>query len=141
MTAKHLKEFADLYAKGFRPYTGEILPEVYEQLDCRDPKRAYWVCLWPILHCFGCSRRCTPKHPQGFQLQLPSGTECPARTATQLLSYGRPLTADEVAFCLGISRRQVYNLYSDRNTVLEFLQDRPLRCTPESVRAEMRRIE
>lgn len=141
MTTKHLKEFADLYGKGFRPYTGEILPEVYERLECRSPEKAYWIVKWPILYCFGCSNRCTPKSPSGFQVLLPVTENRQRMTPAQLLALGRPLRIKEVAYCLNISDRKAFDLQYSKDTYLVFLKDKPLRCTPESVLEEMNRVE
>lgn len=142
MTAKLLKEFADLYAKGFRPYTGEITSEVYERLGCAKPERAYWIVYWPILHCFGCSRRCTPKTPEGFQVVLP--TEGVTRvkfdiTPAQMLRSKSLLRADEAAYCLAVSPRQVYALAAEGK--LDRHIDKPFRVTVESVIQELNRTE
>ena len=144
MTARHLKEFADLYSKGFRPYTGEILSGVYERLNCRDPKKAYWVCRWPLLYCFGCSHRCAPKTSEGFQVMLPEGTDVRGYgkfsiTPAEMLVAKTFLRADEAAYCLSISRSQVYALAAEGKLIRHL--DNPFRVTSESVREEMNRID
>jgi hypothetical protein len=144
MTTRHLKEFADLYGKGFRPYQGEILPGVYEELRCRDPKKAYWICKWPILYCFGCGERCTPKSSQGFQVMLPepAGGRCrPTFTLTpaKMLQAKSFLRADEAAYCLSVSPRKVYAMAAEGKLVAHV--DKPFRVTVESVREEMNRID
>jgi hypothetical protein len=143
MTANTLKEFAALYAKGFRPYQGEILPDVYDGLGCRHPERAYWVCKWPILHCFGCRNRCTPKTPDGFQVVLPT-VDAGQRTRfditpAQMVAVKAFLRADEAAYCLNISPRQVYSLAYEGKLIRHV--DKPFRVTAESVIEEMKRID
>jgi hypothetical protein len=143
MTAKTLKEFAALYAKGFRPYQGEILRDVYERLRCRNPERAYWVEQWPILHCFGCGQRCTPKTPEGFQVVLPT-VDAGQRTKfditpAQMVAAKAFLRAEEAAYCLNVSPRQVYSLAYEGKLVRHV--DKPFRVTAESVIGEMKRID
>jgi hypothetical protein len=143
MTAKQLKEFADLYAKGFRPYTGEVSAIVYERLGCAKPQAAYWICSWPILHCFGCSKRCTPKRPEGFQVVLPckdNGYNMKFDiTPTQMVRSKTLLRADEAAYCLNVSRSQVYALAAEGKLVKHL--DLPFRVTAESVFEEMERVD
>lgn len=142
MTAKQLKEFADLYAKGFRPYTGEVAAIVYERLGCAKPQAAYWVCSWPILHCFGCSKRCTPKTPEGFQVVLPTDAAYHHKfgiTPAEMLAAKSFLRADEAAYCLAVSPRQVYAMASEGK--LDRHIDKPFRVTVKSVIAEMKRTE
>lgn len=142
MTAKRLKEFADLYAKGFRPYSGDIEGSVYERLKCKDPKRAYWISKWPILHCFGCGKRCTPRSAEGFQVALPEKESQKygfSITPEQMLAAKPLLRADEAAFCLRVSRSQVYALASEGKLVRH--QDLPFRVTSASVREEMGRVD
>lgn len=143
MTANTLKEFASLYAKGFRPYQGEINRDVYERLRCRNPERAYWVEQWPILHCFGCRQRCTPRTPEGFQVVLPT-VDVGQRTRfditpAQMVESKTLLRADEAAYCLNVSRSQVYALAAEGRLVRHV--DLPLRVTAESVRGEMERVD
>ncbi|WP_419787234.1 DNA-binding protein [Pseudodesulfovibrio sp.] len=144
MTSQHLKEFADLFGKGFRPYQGEIMPFVYEELGCRDPKKAYWVCKWPILYCFGCRERCTPRTPQGFQLMLPEASAIQANgpfsiTPAEMLASKSFLRADEAAYCLSVSPRKVYAMASEGKLITHI--DKPFRVTVESVKDEMNRID
>jgi len=143
MTARHLKEFADLYGKGFRPYQGEILPDVYDELGCKDPKRAFWICKWPILYCFGCRERCIPKTPQGFQIMLPEGTAIQhgpfAITPAEMLASKPFLRADEAAYCLCVSPRKVYAMAAEGKLIAHI--DKPFRVTVESVKNEMNRID
>lgn len=144
MTTRHLKEFADLYSKGFRPYQGEILSSVYEDLGCKDPKRAYWVCKWPILHCFGCRERCTPRTPQGFQVMLPEASAFQIHgpfslTPAEMLASKSFLRADEAAYCLRVSLRKVYTMAAEGKLTPHI--DKPFRVTVDSVKAEMNRID
>jgi len=142
MTTRHLKEFADLYGKGFRPYHGEILPGVYEELGCKEPKKAYWVCKWPILYCFGCGERCTPKAPHGFQVMLPenpTGTAKFSISPAEMLASKPFLRADEAAYCLCISQSQVYAITAEGKLIRHL--DKPFRVTSESVKEEMNRID
>lgn len=142
MTTRHLKEFADLYGKGFRPYNGEILPSVYAELGCKDPNKAYWICKWPILYCFGCNERCTPKSPEGFQVMLPEGVDLPtqyALTPVEMLAAKVFLRADEAAYCLRVSQRKVYAMAAEGKLIAHI--DKPFRVTVESVKHEMNRVD
>ncbi|AMK10870.1 DNA-binding protein [Pseudodesulfovibrio indicus] len=143
MTTRLFKEFTELYGQGFRPYTGEVLAEVYERLKCNDPKKAYWVCRWPLLYCFGCTKRCAPRTPDGFQVMLPEGGQCvPGKFAispAEMLASKPFLRADEAAYCLCISQSQVYAITAEGKLVRHL--DKPFRVTSESVREEMNRID
>lgn len=143
MTAKHLKEFADLYAKGFRPYTGEVLETVYEKLKCWKQKQAYWVVSWPLLYCFGCDRRCCPRTPEGFQVVLPT-VEAKrfgefGISPAEMVAAKSLLRADEAAYCLNVSRSQVYTLAAEGKLVRH--KEQPWRVTAESVKDEMERVD
>lgn len=140
MTPKLFKLFAEFWAKGFRPYTGEIQSSVYAALGCLDSKKAYWIVDWPMLYCLGCKRRCVPKSHVGFQIQLPK-RDLPSLTIAQLLDLGRPLSVEETARCLNMSIRQVYRSRDNKHSALIALADKPVRFTPESVKAEMNRTE
>ena len=143
MTAKHFKDFADLYGKGFRPYVGEIMPDAYDCLHCPDRRKAYWIARWPILHCFGCSRRCTPRTPEGFQLVLPErGTRTNVQydiSPEEMLRSKALLRVDEAAYCLNLSHRHVYTLAADGRLTKH--KDKPFRVTAESVIEEMKRVD
>jgi len=144
MTTRHLKEFADLYGKGFRVYKGEILPNVYEELKCKDPKKAYWVCRWPLLYCFGCKERCAPRSTEGFQTMLPEAPYAKAigkysLTPVEMLAAKSFLRADEAAYCLNVSNRKVYAMAAEGKLTPHI--DKPFRVTVESVREEMKRID
>jgi ADP-glucose pyrophosphorylase len=116
---------------------------VYDELKCKDPKKAYWVCRWPILYCFGCRERCTPKSPQGFQIMLPEGTiqmhGSYTLTPAEMLKAKTFLRADEAAYCLSVSPRKVYAMAAEGKLVAHI--DKPFRVTVESVRDEMNRID
>lgn len=138
MTAHNFKAFADLWSKGFRPYTGEVDGSVYERLKCPDAKKAYWVSRWPMLYCFGCKKRCAPKTPHGFQLQLRDDLRPSCELAPhELVALGRPLNIKETALCLGISERQLYDESYVAKTALDKLKNPPIRFTADSVIAEM----
>ena len=140
MTPNVFKIFAELWADGFRPYTGEISGSVYEKLGCANPKKAWWIAKWPMLYCLGCQRRCVPKTPHGFQVQLPE-RQVPGLSIPQLIGLGRPLTVKETARCLNVSAVEVYRLRDRKGTRLVALAEKPIRFTPESVKAEMNRTE
>ncbi len=141
MTVAQLKEFAELFGKGFRPYTGEILPVVYERRECKDPSKAYWICKWPILHCFGCHRRCTPKSAEGFQVMLPEEVKSsrPKLTPAEIMAAKHFLRVDEAAYCLNVSTRKIYSMAAEGKLIAHV--DKPLRITVESVKAEMERVD
>ncbi|WP_320175774.1 DNA-binding protein [Maridesulfovibrio sp.] len=130
-----------MLADGFEQYNGIIDPTVYERLKCEKPERAYWVCNWPILHCLGCRRKCTPKDIRGFQIVLPNAEpsviEWQERVATLLKKkFMRPA---EAAFCLDVSERHVRDLVEE-GILIRHVRP-PLRITSESVKQEMEQLE
>lgn len=142
MTARLFKEYSELYAKGFRPYKGEVMADVYQRLGCRTPEKAFWICRWPLLYCFGCKHRCTPT-PEGFQMILPDeGVKRQGRfniTPLEMVKAKTLLRADEAAYCLNVSRSQVYALAAEGKLIRHL--DTPFRVTSESVIHEMKRID
>jgi len=142
MNVKPFKEYADLFGKGFRPYKGNILGNVYERLKCKDPKKAFWICKWPLLYCFGCNQRCCPTS-EGFQAMLPEGDVRLhgkfSITPGEMVKAKSLLRADEAAYCLNISQSQVYALANEGK--LDRHVDLPFRVTSESVINEMKRID
>lgn len=149
MNATLCREVAKLWSGGFRPYVGEIDPAVYETLGCDKRRREpYWMCRWPILHCLGCARRCTPKSPKGFQVILPmpapqeQGQGAALRyslTPEEMVSRKTLLRVGEVQYCLGVSRAMAYRL-ADAGVLVKHVRE-PWRVTAESVRAEMERVD
>jgi predicted DNA-binding transcriptional regulator AlpA len=154
MNARLLREMTRMMADGWRPYTGDVESGVYEALGC-DPRRRipYWLHRWPLLHCLGCARRCTPKTSVGFQAVLPcdlplfeNGAALPVPAAArfsltpeELIARKNLLRVDEVAYCLGISERQAYRL-ADEGVLVRHVRQ-PWRVTAESVREEMNRVD
>ncbi|WP_321402669.1 DNA-binding protein [Maridesulfovibrio sp.] len=130
-----------MLADGFEQYNGVIDPAVYERLECPDPKKAYWVCNWPILHCLGCRERCTPKDIRGFQMTLPSPepTVIKWQEKVNTLLKKRFVRPAEAAFCLDVSERHVRDLV-DEGILVRHIRP-PLRITAESVKAEMERLD
>lgn len=131
-----------MLSDGFRQYEGEIAEFVYERLGCKHSDRAYWVCRWPLFHCLGCNRRCTPKNAEGFQVPLVTSAPPKRRynvTPDELVASKSLLRVDEVAFCLAVSERHVRKLIDEG--VLVRHQRNPVRVTAESVRDEMGRVD
>lgn len=146
MTFHNLKEFAHLFGKGFRPYEGHIDLEVYTRLGCKDPSKAYWVSRWPILHCFGCSKRCVPHKPEGFQTMLAAPENHEEKSINQydispeeLVANKAFLRADEVQYCLRVSRSTVYRMAEEGKLIRH--KEPPWRVTTASVIAEMRNVD
>ena len=134
---------AQMMIDGFRPYSGEIESDVYIRLGCKDSSRAYWLHRWPILHCLGCKKRCTPKRTEGFQvpMQFPavasqSGYDLLPEEMVQVKKF---LRVDEAAYCLSVSERTVRKLV-DEGVLIRHVR-LPVRITAESVRDEMERVD
>lgn len=127
--------------EGFEQYNGVIDQRVYERLGCPSPVRAYWICNWPIFHCLGCNKRCTPKKPEGFQILLT--TIRPEKkydlSPSEMVSRKHLLRVDEAAFCLNIKPRTVYKMAEEGklNRHIEL----PFRVTAASVREQMEKVE
>jgi len=142
MNSKLCRTMAQMMIEGFRPYAGEIEAEVYKQLGCKDSSRAYWLHRWPILHCLGCNKRCTPKGTGGFQvpLQLPAVSQGKySLLPEEMVRAKKLLRVDEAAYCLNLSERSTRRLIAEG--VLVRHQRRPVRVTSESVREEMERVD
>ncbi|MFW5500093.1 MULTISPECIES: helix-turn-helix transcriptional regulator [unclassified Maridesulfovibrio] len=146
MTTRNLKDFADLYGKGFRVYHGIIDPSVYVRLECKNPEKAFWVCYWPLLHCFGCSKRCVPKKTEGFQVMLNLPDNHAEKsihqfdiTPEELLANKAFLRVDEVMYCLRVSRSTAYRLAEEGKLIRH--NDPPWRVTTTSVQAEMNNVD
>lgn len=143
MNATLCRTLKKMFDDGFRQYAGEIDSQVYEQLGCKDSTRAYWICRWPLLHCLGCNRRCTPKAPTGFQVPLvtvsPSTNKDFSLSPDELVAAKALLRIDEAAYCLNVSERTVRRLVDEGVLVRHVRQ--PVRVTAESVREEMQRVD
>lgn len=146
MTTRNLKDFADLYGKGFRVYYGIIDPAVYVRLECRHPEKAFWICRWPILHCFGCSKRCVPQKTEGFQEVLIVPEEKDDKAVPQfsispeeMVEKKTLLRIDEVMYCLRIGKNYAYRLAQEG--VLVRHHRSPWRVTAASVKAEMMNVD
>lgn len=146
MTTRNLKDFADLYGKGFRVYHGIIDPSVYVRLGCKHPEKAYWVCRWPILHCFGCGKRCVPKKTEGFQEVLIVPEEKDSKAIPQfslspeeMVEKKAFLRVDEVSYCLRISNSRAYHMAAEGKLIRH--NDPPWRVTAASVKEEMLNID
>lgn len=145
MNATLCRTLKKMFDDGFRQYAGEIDSQVYEQLGCKDATRAYWICRWPILHCLGCNRRCTPKIPTGFQVPLVTSSARQGSgkrfslTPEEMVASKTLLRVDEAAYCLNVSERTVRKLV-DEGVLVRHLRQ-PIRVTAESVREEMERVE
>jgi hypothetical protein len=143
-TRVKVREILELLRTGFAVYEGKIEAEVYDRLRCPRAAQAQWFAKEGTYICISCDRRCLLQHPEGFQLMLPMPepracrvvvADAPAVTVEQLLSFGRPLKAQEAAWALNVSEREVYYLADEG--VLQRVGGRPLRVTPESVRAQL----
>jgi hypothetical protein len=143
MNSKLCRTMAQMMSEGFRPYGGEIAEEVYTALGCKDASRAYWLHRWPILHCLGCNKRCTPKGTEGFQVPILLPAVSPhakySMLPEEMARSKTLLRIDEAAYCLNISERTARKLIAEG--VLVRHQRRPVRVTAESVREEMKRVE
>ncbi|KAF1073311.1 helix-turn-helix domain-containing protein [Halodesulfovibrio sp. MK-HDV] len=143
MNSKLCRIMAQMMIEGFRPFRGEIAEDVYSKLGCKDASSAYWLHRWPILHCLGCNKRCTPKNTEGFQvpMQFPaSQTQSKfSMLPEEMLQAKKFLRVDEAAYCLNISERTVRKLV-DEGVLVRHMR-LPIRITVESVREEMGRVD
>lgn len=145
MNATLCRTLKRMFDEGFRQYTGEIELRVYEQLGCKDQSRVYWICRWPILHCLGCNKRCTPKTPEGFQVPLVTALPNQLKgkdfslSPEEMVASKTLLRVDEAAYCLNVSERTVRKLV-DEGVLVRHLRQ-PIRVTAESVREEMGQVE
>lgn len=132
---------------GYRPYHGEIDAGVYTRQKCQNASKARWFCKDRTFICLGCGRKCVLEAPRGFQLVLPiegafaqiTFAELPAVPADQLVKHLHWLRADQAAYCLNVSKRQVYYLAEFGR--LEQHPDAPFRVSAQSVQEEMNKQE
>jgi excisionase family DNA binding protein len=133
-----------LVADGWRPYDAQPRPDVYERLGCpnaqaKPHQRPYWFTRGDVFCCIACPRACSLNRPAGFPPPLPINypqTGEPFQLSPQeLASRKHTLRVDEVAYCLNISERQVYNLVAEGKLVA--LRDKPVRVRASDVEAMM----
>ncbi|SHI60311.1 helix-turn-helix domain-containing protein [Halodesulfovibrio aestuarii] len=143
MNSTLCRVMAKMMIDGFRPYGGEIDAGVYAKLGCKDSSRAYWLHRWPILHCLGCKKRCTPKSTNGFQvpMKFPAVQERGkfSLLPEEMLRTKKLLRVDEAAYCLSLSEATVRRLV-DEGVLVRHVR-LPIRITAESVQEEMERVD
>lgn len=103
----------------------------------------YWFYRADTYLCVGCARRCSLARPAGFQFSLPlryDTIELPYNLSPQeMLAKLCQLTAGQTAYCLNISKPQVYHWI--REGKLPRSKGNPLRIPVAAVRALLEDIE
>ncbi|MEG2173447.1 MAG: helix-turn-helix domain-containing protein [Desulfovibrionaceae bacterium] len=103
----------------------------------------YWFYRADTYLCMGCARRCSLVRPVGFQLPLPlryvtTGLEY-TLSPQEMVSKLCQLTAGQAAYCLNISKPQVYHWI--REGKLTRSKGNPLRIPVAAVRALLSDID
>lgn len=138
MTKSIAAEIAALHGAGWRPFQGCVATTVYDTLPCgqansvdtlrlpgctpqetaQRPKKfkkpePFWFYCGDTYMCLGCHRRCCLTRPAGFQceLELRYNTKREKYTLTpaEMVRKLNQLTPEQAAYCLNISRNQVYH--------------------------------
>ena len=141
---KIVREIAELVVKGWRPYRGEVQPQVYEKLKCthgqltarEDRTRPYWFSRGDIFLCIGCHRKCSLSRPVGFMAPLPIEYEHdpahPFRLPPQeMVARRHTLLVAEAAYCLNVSRSLIYRYIRDGRLIV--LKETPVRVRASDV--------
>lgn len=145
-----VNEIAGLVAKGWRPYQGQVRPDVYRDLKChlvpekeektKRRERPHWFVRGDIYLCIGCPRKCCLSRPTGFQPMLPIlYRDLPGEpfslTPQEMVARRHSLTIREAAYCLNVSESLIYRyVYEGR---LTRMRERPVRVRAADVAAMM----
>lgn len=130
---------------GWRAYEGQATGAVYDHLSCEKTQRgrARWFAKGDLLICIGCDRACTLPCPEGFQLPL-FRYPAPPRPAfrlspDELMARRKLLTANEIAYILNVSPRQVRNMIHEGRFQVTKLA--PMRVPVAEVRAMVEDVD
>lgn len=145
MTAAQIKTIINLIRTGWRPYNAEVTSAAYESIQCphaqsKGKTKPFWFVRGDIYLCLGCPKNCTLNRPAGFLLPLPIRySECPEEpyqlSPAEMIVRKSLLRVDEVAYCLNISERTVYDWISDGR--LRKTAEAPVRIPVEDVAFRM----
>lgn len=131
-------EIAALHSAGWRPFQGCVSTTVYHKLPCGQEQKAerdflpgcspdvatkrpkktqkafpFWFYCGDTYLCLGCHKRCCLTRPAGFQceLELRYNTQREKYTLSpqEMVRKLNQLTVEQTAYCLNISRNQVYH--------------------------------
>ena len=119
MNSAYVKAIIALVKAQWRPYNYEPRADVYKKLQCphahpKGKKRPIWFVRGDVFTCITCAKGCTLSRPEGFLLPLPiqyaEKPEVPFQlTPAEMVARKALLRVDEVAYCLNISERAVYD--------------------------------
>lgn len=125
----------------WRPYNNQPEKFVYETLKCKEYTRIRpsWFYKGEKFICLGCKNKCSLFRPVGFQTPLPINYPRQAEdfkySTKELVQRKSSLTVDETAYCLNISKSQVYKwVYEGKLTALN---QKPVRVLSEDVKRLM----
>ncbi len=141
-----IDDVVTLVNSGWRIFQGEIDRKVYEERSCPSLRNRRLTPRWFFYGdkyiCIGCSKRCSLVRPEGFQARLellyPEKPKSPfLLTPDEMLSRLRFLTVAQAAYCLNVSKSQIYKMI--RNAVL-LSTDSPLRIPVDEIKNYINKI-
>lgn len=141
-----IDDVVTLINNGWRIFQGEVEQAVYEKQHCPvlQNRRVYpkWFFLGDKYVCVGCSKRCSLVRPEGFQARLellyPEEPKSPfLLTPQEMLARLRFLTVEQAAYCLNVSKSQIYKMI--RNAEL-LSTDSPKRIPVDEVKNYINKI-
>ena len=143
MSSTRIQDIVTLTREGWRPYEAEPKPEVYQRLRCKS-KKPLWFVRQDVYCCIGCGKNCTLKRPTGFPAPRPIRYQGGPRaqyalTPAEMLAKFPLLTVRQVAYCLNISERTVYDYIASGKLVR--LKETPIRVRAREVRELSRNFD
>ena len=149
MNRKFVKDFLLLHNAGWRPYNSKPDAAVYKKLDCPHAgtkgKEPFWFVRGETFLCVTCDKSCSLVRPEGMLLPLP--IFFPAKrdkdftlTPGELVARKALLRVDEIAYCLNISERTVYDWIAE-GKLRRAVGGEPVRVPSEDVAHYMRNFE
>ena len=156
MTVAKIRNIIELVNSGWRAYSAAPDSSVYAKLGCpyapettddgkkkRKAKAPFWFVNSDSFLCIGCNRQCALFRPEGFMQPLPINYKRPcepfALSPAEMVQRKSLLRVDEVAYCLNIKERSVYDWIAEGK--LRGTKDKPVRVPVEDVAFYMNNFE
>jgi excisionase family DNA binding protein len=152
MNRKLVKDLMLLLNHGWRPYNHKFPDSLYARLCCFQVgvkgkgKEPVWFVRGEVFLCVSCNRSCSLTRPEGVLLPLPLPVSRQARDRGYSLTPGEMVAAkallrvDEVAYCLNIAERSVYDWVAEGKLPRAW-DGEPLRIPSEAVSRYMQNFE
>ena len=157
MTKIKIREIIELINSGWRAYSAVTNSSIYLKLNCsyapektedgqkkKKSHEPFWFVRADSFICVGCPRRCALSRPEGFMQPLPINyeerTDTPfSLTPGEMVQRKSLLRVDEVAYCLNIKERTVYDWIAEGK--LRKTKENPVRVPAPDVLFYMSNFE